>query len=156
MGNIKIYDADAFIRNELEMCCHRFEKVAILEGSHGVVIAEHEAVHDVLNTLEDTFRFDLTKIPPPGTLYVMPSAYIDVPVSMIKENAPQEEMDFYDFFSRRNYNPRCESNFRHLCKHLQDIGYEIPKESLKAKVQSANAVASEKGGNPKSSPIRER
>ena len=156
MGNIRIYDADTFMRQELEMCCFRFEKVAILEGPHGVVIAEHEGVHDVLHSLADSFRFDLTKIPPPGTLYVMPSAYTDVPVSEIKDHAPSEEMDFYDFFSRRNYNPRCEANFRYLCKHLREIGFEIPKESLKAQVQNAGTKVIKNKGEHNPIPPQER
>ena len=137
MSKIKIYDADAFIRKEAEMACHTFQKVAILEGPHGIVVAEKEAVHDVLNDRDDTFRFDLTKIPSPGHMYLIPSAYVDIPIREILDRAPSVEMEFYDFFSRRNYNPRCENNFRYLCGELRDIGYPIPKEPLTDKLKSA-------------------
>ena len=140
MSAIKIYDADRYFREEGEMTCHTFGKIAIFEGSRGVVVAEKEAVHDVLDSLDDEFRFHLTNIPPSGSIYLLPTAYADIPIRDIYENAPSEEMDFYDFFSRRNYNSRCVSNFNYLCKHLWDIGYEIPKEPLNAKIKNVEDI----------------
>ncbi len=156
MSTIKIYDADTFFRKEGEMACHKFGKIAIFEGTNGVVVAEEEAVHDVLNTLDDEFRFHLTKIPSPGSIYLLPTAYADVPIREVYENAPTEEMDFYDFFSRRNYNSRCISNFSYLCKHLRDIGYEIPKEPLNEKVKAAEERYSSAGSTTSSEPEYKR
>jgi len=139
MDKIKIYDVDAFVREKANMACHTFGQVAIFEGPKGVVVAEKEAVHDKLQTLDDTFQFSLTKIPRKGSIYLVPSAYADIKVRDIMENAPSKEMGFYDFFSRRNYNPRCQNNFRYMCSHLREIGFEIPKEPLSAKVMQAES-----------------
>lgn len=137
MSKIKIYDADAYIRDSVAMTCHSFGQVAIFEGPRGVVVAERDAVLDRFQSVEDPFSFMLTKIPEPGKMYIMPTHRADIPVKDIMDKAPSQEMEFYDFFSRRNYNLRCENNFRFLCDNLRDIGIEIPKEPLSMKVQQA-------------------
>ena len=141
MSKITIYDADAYMRRDHNMACHTFGQVAVFQGPLGVVVAEREAVHDVLASVDDDFTFSLTKIPPAGSIYLLPTHQADIPVSYLMEKAPRKAVDFYDFFSRRNYNPRCENNFRSLCKDLQEIGFEIPKESLLSKLQQAEAKA---------------
>lgn len=156
MSKIKVYDADALIRREADMSCHTFKKIAVFQGPHGVVVAEQEAVHDKLNTVDDSFRFSLTKIPSPGKMYVVPTAYAEIPVSFILKNAPCEEMEFYDFFSRRNYNPRCESNFRHLCAQLREIGIDIPKEPLSQKLKNADLKAAFTQSTNRAVPTPER
>ena len=137
MSKIKIYDADAYIRDKVAMTCHSFGQVAIFEGPRGVVVAEQEAVLDRFKSVEDPFSFMITKIPEPGKMYLKPTHCADIPVKTIMDEAPSKEMEFYDFFSRRNYNLRCENNFRYLCDNLKDIGVEIPKEPLSMKVQQA-------------------
>jgi len=155
MSKIKVYDVDGWIRKEADMTCHTFKKVAIFQGGNGVVVAESEAVHDLLHSEKDSFRFHLTPIPEPGKIFLVSTAYVDVPVSVIRENAACEEMDFYEFFSRRNYNPRCESNFRYLCNQLKDIGYEIPREPLADKLRNADGRACA-AQNQRSTPAQAR
>lgn len=156
MSKIKIYDADAFIRKEANMACHTFGQVAVFQGPKGVIVAEEEAVHDMFQSIEDAFSFHLTKIPSPGKRMLIPTHSADIPVKEIMNHAPSKEVDFYDFFSRRNYNPRTQNNFRYLCGHLREIGYEIPKEPLSQKVQAASAKAAAGKANTRLAPAQER
>jgi len=155
MSKIKIYNTDEFIRNEFNMACHTFGEVAIFEGKNGVVVAEKEAVHDMFDSLNESFNFDLTKIPAPGKMYILPTHSADIPISMIKEKAPNKEIEFYDFFSKRNYNPRCQNNFKFLCENLREIEYEIPKEPLFSKIMNATEKANSQIKHNRPAPERE-
>lgn len=121
---IKVYDLDAFLRRELNLQSFRYEKAAIFEGPHGVVLAEEEAVHKRVNAISDTVKLGANDIAAPGTLWIAPSYEVTATIEELK-TAPYVEMTMEEFFRRRNYNPRCENNYRALMNSLRDIGFDL-------------------------------
>ena len=120
---IRIYDLDALFRKELDLEAFRYRQVAVFEGKTGVVVAEEEAVHKRVNVASDTIQVPANKPTPAGHLTIMPMAYVTLSVEEIKE-APQKEMLMSEFFSRRNYNPRCQTNWSILLSTLREIGFD--------------------------------
>lgn len=121
---IKIYDLDALLHQECGLEAFRYQKVAVLEGPRGIVVAEEEAVHKRVNVLSDTVQIDANKPAAPGTLWLLPSYQVTISVQEIKE-APFQEMTMSAFFRRRDYNPRCQSNWRTLLSSLSAIGFDL-------------------------------
>ena len=102
---MRVYDLDAYLRKECGLEAFRYQKVAVFEGTRGVVVAEQEAVHKRVNVLSDTVQIEANKPAAPGTIWIMPSYLVTIPVQEIKD-APFEEMTMSAFFHRRDYNPR--------------------------------------------------
>ena len=141
---IRIYDLDALFRKELDLEAFRYRKVAVFEGPYGVIVAEEEAVHKRVNVPTDTVRIDANKPSPPGTMAIMPTIYVTLSVDEIKQ-APYTDMPMSEFFSRRDYNPRCSSNWRTLLSSIVDIGFDLNgylpnKQPLKDTIQRAESM----------------
>ena len=138
---MKIYDIDALLRQECDKQAFRYHKVAVFEGRHGVVVAEEEAVHQKEAGLQSTIEIPANDIARPGRTWLMPSYLVTITISDIKE-APFTEMTMEEFFRRRNYNPRCQTNWRVLMSSLDSIGFDYReylsvKPDLDKTIQSA-------------------
>lgn len=145
---LKIYDLDALLRAECGKQAFRYRKVAVFEGKKGVVVAEEEGVHQRGEDLSSTIDIEANNIARPGNTWIMPSYIISVQISDVKE-APFTEMTMEAFFKRRDYNPRCQSNWRDLLSSLDAIGFDLEKylserQGLDEKIQSANIQAGER------------
>ena len=145
---LKIYDLDALLRAECSKQAFRYRKVAVFEGKKGVVVAEEEAVHQKGEDLSSTIDIEANNIARPGKAWIMPSYIVSVQISDVKE-APFTEMTMEEFFKRRDYNPRCQSNWRELLTSLDAIGFDLQKylperQRLDQKIRSANEQAGEK------------
>ena len=151
MKKIKVYDIDAFVRSNYESyAAFRYEKAAIFEGKNGVVFAEHEAVHQRENLITDSVTIPLCHRPPEGHIAIMASTELKVSLDEIIADAPYKEMSIEEFFDRRDYNPRCQSNYATLMKSLRDIqfdlhGYFVDSQSVDEKIQSAVKSRSSEG-----------
>lgn len=124
LKKIKVYDLNTYFQKELEVESFRYEKVAIFEGPKGVVVAEHEAVHMLENALSDTIVLPVNPISEPGRIWLVPTMELRTKIEELQD-APFTEMTMDEFFDRRNYNPRCQSNYRTLMNHLRDIGFDL-------------------------------
>lgn len=126
MKKIKVYDIDAFVAQEHpEYEPFRYKKAAIFEGSHGVVFAEEEAVHQKENALADSVVVPLAKRTDEKHIALIASAEMTVSLDEIVKKAPYEEMSMEEFFTRRNYNWRCQDNYATLMDSLRDIGFDL-------------------------------
>ena len=123
-NTIKIYDLDALLFQECGLKAFRYQKVAVFEGPRGVVVAEEEAVHKRVNVLSDTVTISANLPAAPGTIPILPTHEVTLSVQEIKD-APFQEMSMSAFFHRRNYNPRCQDNWRTLLSSLCDIGFDL-------------------------------
>lgn len=121
---LKIYDLDALLRQECNKQAFRYQKVAIFEGAHGVVVAEEEAVHKKENSLSSKIEIPANNPARPGRTWLMPSHMVTLSITDIK-TAPYTEMTMEQFFNRRSYNPRCSANWRLLLSSLDAIGFDL-------------------------------
>ena len=124
LKKIKVYDLNAYFQKELEVESFRYEKVAIFEGPNGVVVAEREAVHMRENALSDTIELPVNPIHEPGKMWLVPTMVLRTTIEELLD-APYKEMTMDEFFARRNYNSRCQSNYRILMNNLRDIGFDL-------------------------------
>lgn len=157
---LKVYDLDALFRKELNLEAFRYRKVAVFEGTYGVVVAEEEAVHKRVNVPTDTIRIDANRPSPPGTMAIMPTVYVTLSVNEIKD-APFTDMTMSEFFSRRDYNPRCSTNWRTLLSSLTDIGFDLTgylpeKLPLKETIQRAESLRMPPHVHDQAPPVPER
>lgn len=126
MKKIRVYDMDALIQKEHpEYEAFRYKKVAIFEGPRGVILAEHEAAHQRENLITDSVVIPLNKVPPKGHIALMASADLRISLDEIVSKAPYFECSIEEFFDRRNYNPRCQSNYSLLMSNLRNIGFDL-------------------------------
>lgn len=140
---LRIYDLDAFLRQECNKQAFRYHKVAIFEGKYGVVVAEEEAVHQKEAGLQSTIEIPANDIARPGHTWIMPSHLVTLEISDVKE-APYTEMTMEEFFHRRNYNPRCQTNWRVLLSSLDSIGFDF-HDYLPSKLDLDKTIQSAEG-----------
>lgn len=124
MNNLKIYDVNAFLNKNCQKEAFRYERVAIFVGPSGVVVAEYEAVHMLENVVSDTVRIPCNDPPSDGKIWITPQYTANVKIEDILAEAPCTEMSMSDFFSKREYNIRCEKNWSTLLASLRDIGFD--------------------------------
>ncbi len=127
MKKIKVYDIDAFVRNEVgpQYQALFYDKAAIFEGDRGVVFAESEAVHQRKLVLTDSVEVPCCLRPEKGRLAVFATHTLRVSFDELIEKAPHEEMGIEEFFTKRNYNPRCIENYETLMSSLRNIGFDL-------------------------------
>lgn len=126
MNKIKVFDIDALVAQEYpEYEPFRYKKAAIFEGPRGVVFSEEEAVHQKENALTDAVVVPLAKRTDKNHIAIFATAKMTVSLDEIVAKAPFEEMSMDEFFSRRNYNPRCQDNYETLMKSLRNIGFDL-------------------------------
>lgn len=160
LKKLKIYDLDAFLRAECGLEAFRYQKVAIFEGERGVVVAEHEAVHKLEESLSSVIEIGANKPARPGTIWILPTYTVSVSIAEIK-TAPYEEMTMDTFFDRRTYNIRCMDNWSTLLRSLSDIGFDLSsylpeKQPLQRTIRSAQEKRTQLSGTPLSPPMPEQ
>ena len=141
MEKIKVYDIDAFVAQEYpEYETFRYSKAAIFVGSRGVVFAEEEAVHQKENTISDSVVVPLAKRTDEKHIALFPTADLKVSLDELIEKAPFKEMSMEEFFTRRDYNWRCQENYATLMKSLRDIGYDLGEKEPVVKPPLDNVI----------------
>jgi len=161
LKSIKVYDLDAFVQKEQEMEAFRYNQVAVFEGKKGIVVAESEAVHQLAKNLSDTVDIPVNKLPEPGKIWLIANYLCTISIDEIIK-APCQERLFTEFFNRRDYNPRCQSNFRTLLHSLCSIDFDLSDyylqtEPLSQKLHAASTRASSgKQSKPSASKHTER
>lgn len=142
MKTLKVYDVDEFFRKEAKMSAFHYGSAAIIKGPNGVILAEHEAVHQVENLITDSVVIPLAAIPSKGGMAIMATHEATVRLCDIEEKAPYQEMTMEEFFDKRNYNPRCQTNFRILLESMREIGLD-PKEYLQEQAKAKSTLSSQ-------------
>ena len=140
---IKIYDLDAMLHRDYQMEAFNYKQVAIFEGKNGIVVAEHEAVHQILESMDDIFEFGANQFPEPGHAWIIANFLASYSADELMK-APCKEMSMLEFFDRRTYNPRCMDNWKALLSSLQNIGFDLDgylpeKKSLDQQMAKADA-----------------
>lgn len=121
---LKIYDLNALLKDECNLEPMRYKKVAVFEGKTGILVAEEEGVYQAVCQLSDSICIGANKPAQPGKAWVLPAFEVSLPIVIVK-TAPSEEMSMESFFSRRNYNPRCQENWKNLLSELSRIGFDL-------------------------------
>jgi len=121
---IDIYDLDAWIASETD---GQFEShdfmggAAILLRSDGSgCMLDFEAVGYEFRSIDDTAEIGIHKISTPDengnfSISIIATHMIKCTYREIIENAPVKQMTVDEFFTKRNYNSRCQSNFAEIC-----------------------------------------
>lgn len=147
--DIDVYNIKDYIQNlsDGEYTTHYVDKAAILTNNSGQgAFVDYEAIGDKFNSLDDKITIGVvpnkeeTDEEGHRTFYIMATHNANVPVKDILEKAPKETMKARDFFTKYNYNDRCERNFRELCKYLGSI---MNESSLLEAANPENAEANE-------------
>ena len=121
---LKIYDLNALLKDECNLEPMRYQKVAVFEGKTGILVAEEEAVYQAVCQLSDSICIGANKPARPGKAWVLPAFEVTLPIAIVK-TAPYTEMTMESFFTRRDYNPRCQENWKTLLSALSDIGFDL-------------------------------
>lgn len=123
--NVKVYNIAKFIEKELpDKRVYMLNKVAIVEGKHGVVVFDYEAVGWKKNTVNATIEVGLTDIPEPNTFFCMPQYYADISIKELME-AEFEEMPITQFVERFDTHHRVKRNYEEI---LDAINYSNRQE----------------------------
>lgn len=127
---VKVYDIDALVDKEINADSeekyqpHTLHKAAIITKKDGTgCVVDYEAVGSSFDSIDDDITVSLS----PKTedengkrsIYAMPTAQVKVKVSDLLK-APSQEMKVKDFFTKHNYNDRCEQNFNYVIPYLNE------------------------------------
>lgn len=121
---IDVYDIDAFVSAETD---GQFEShdfmggAAILLRSDGSgCILDFEAVGWEFQSVDEETEIGIHKMPEKHdgytTISIIATHSITCTYREIMDNAPVKQMTVDEFFSKRNYNSRCQSNFAEICR----------------------------------------
>lgn len=127
---IKIYDFDEIIKKESKgkYQAHMLHKLAMIEkASGGYIFADYEAICLVQDD-KGKYRIEIEETE--GTTPNEKGEYIihifgcgwfsfDI-MKIFNECEPIATMKASDFFTKRDYNPRCEYNFNNMIKLLNE------------------------------------
>ena len=137
---IRVYDMEALLAKE-NLEPFRYNKVAVFEGSRGVIVAEQEAVHQMENRITDSIVIPANNPSSPGRTWLLPEYEVTISIDELM-TAPYTEMTMEEFFSRRNYNPRCQGNYTNLMSHLHQIGFDFHSYFTNEKPALADRISS--------------
>ena len=121
---IDVYDVDAFVAAETDgqFESHDFSGgAAILIRPNGSgCMLDFEAVGYEFRSIDDTTEIGIHKISEPDengrfTISIIATHMIKCTYREIIEGAPVKQMTVNEFFTKRNYNSRCQSNFAEIC-----------------------------------------
>lgn len=123
-STINVYDLATYIQSQKIgdgskiYTTHTGDKRALLQDVNGnYILADYEAVRELANSDSDLVKIEVSEKPEEGTFAIMPAGSINLAISDIKQ-APVEQMKAKDFFTKYNYNARCENNFEGLIRNL--------------------------------------
>lgn len=125
MKKIKIYDVNALLLKEDNLEAFRYKKVAIFEGTYGIIVAEKEAVHQVENMITDSISIEANTPADEKHIAIMPNRRCFIIIKNILEKAAFEEMEMSQFFSGSMYNSRCRQNWAKLMESLNEIEFDL-------------------------------
>ena len=121
---IDVYDVNAFVSAETEgqFESHDFSTgaaILIRKDGSGCML-DFEAVGYEFNDIGDTIKLGIHKMPEKHegytTISVIATHYIECTYKEIMDGAPVKQMTVDEFFTKRNYNSRCQSNFAEICR----------------------------------------
>ena len=120
---IDVYDLDAWINAETDgqFESHDFSGgAAILIRPDGSgCILDYEAVGFEFSSIDEEIQIGIHKMPEKHEGYtsisIIATHRIECTCREIIDNAPVKQMTVDEFFTKRNYNSRCERNFAEIC-----------------------------------------
>lgn len=121
---IDVYDIDAWVAAEtdgqFESHDYRGGAAILIRPDGSGCILDYEAVGYEFKSVNDIAKIGIHEIKKPdenGTFYISMIAThrLEAPYSEIMDNAPVTQMTVNDFFTKRNYNSRCQRNFAEIC-----------------------------------------
>lgn len=124
---INVYDVDAFVSAETdgEFESHDFSGgAAIIVRADGEgCMLDYEAVGTAFNAITDTVKIGIHKIPEQHegyrTISIIATHYIKCTYKEIIDEAPVKQMTVGEFFTKKNYNSRCQDNFANIVEYLE-------------------------------------
>ena len=121
---INVYDIAKFVEDDTDGKYVPFDYdgsgAAILIKPDGTgCIVDFEAIGESFNSVNDTVVLRLNDVPDDGKFYIMPQYETEVSIKEILDKAPKKTMTVDDFFTKRNYNPRCIRNFDGIKEYLK-------------------------------------
>jgi hypothetical protein len=116
---IKVYDIKTLIEKELpNRRVFRDDKLAIVQGTGGVVVFDCEAVGAVHKTINEVFPIEL--VDNDDNTYII-AQYLVKPLISDLLFAAYEEMDIKKFVVKYDYNSRLKSNFSLIQRTIEEI-----------------------------------
>lgn len=122
---IDVYDLDAWIASETDgqfesHDYHGGAAILIRPDGSGCML-DFEAVGYEFRSIDDTTEIGIHKISKPDengnfSISIIATHMIKCTYREIMDNAPVTQMTVDEFFSKRNYNSRCQSNFAEICR----------------------------------------
>lgn len=127
---IDVYDIAAFVASETDGEYETFdfsEGAAILLQNDGSgCILDYEAVGWEFKNIDEETDIGINPILEQDKegytkIYVVPTYRLTCTYREIIEGAPVKQMTVNEFFTKRNYNSRCASNFAEIVPFLKDM-----------------------------------
>ena len=126
---INVYDVDAFIGAETdgEFESHDFgggAAIIVRRDGSGCMV-DYEAVGTEFLDVNDSVKIGIHKVSNwdengRKTISIIATHYVKCTYREIMENAPVKQMTVDQFFTKRNYNSRCASNFAGILEFFED------------------------------------
>ena len=120
---VYVYDISKFIADDTDgkyIPFHYDGGAAIIVKPNGTgCIVDYEAIGESFDSVNDEVVIELNDVPEKGKFFIMPQYEARVPVKEILDKAPKKTMTVDEFFTKRNYNPRCIQNFNGVKKYLK-------------------------------------
>ena len=124
-STIKVYDIASFIRSETDnkYTTHMADKWALIPTKKGdsFVFEDYEAVGELVKA-GGNVKVDVEEYKEDSnTIQIFPSGYVEISTDEILA-LPAQEMKAKDFFTKWNYNSRCERNFTEMIEAIYGVG----------------------------------
>jgi len=123
MKNVKVFNVEKMVEEipEHNLTAYAHDKrLAILQGSKGVLVVTEEGVHYKYDSMEEAYRVDCC--PNDGKMYMFPNCSFDAPIQDFIEHAEATEAPLGSFV--RTFGQRLEENYRMLLKSIEEIGLD--------------------------------
>lgn len=125
--SIDVYDIEAFVDAETDGQFEAFDfrggaAILIKPDGSGCMV-DFEAVGYDFKSIDDSIELGICKHPEKHegytTISIIPTHCIDCTYRDIMDNAPVQEMTVGEFFTKKNYNSRCASNFKGILEFFE-------------------------------------
>ena len=127
---IDVYDIDAFVAAETDGKYETFDfrggAAILLRNDGSGCILDYEAVGWEFKNIDEETTIGINPVPVQDhegytKIYVVPTHNMTCTYREIIEGAPVKQMTVTEFFTKRNYNSRCASNFAEIVPFLKDM-----------------------------------
>ena len=125
---IKLYDADAYIRDVTNgefKAFHKEQEFAIIPGDKKVLKVFFDASHIVFDSLDENTCLEVLYTDAEEENCKYSHDVRPTPLREIMEKAPCKEIKSCDFFHKRHATPHDQRKFLELLKALREIGVEL-------------------------------